>query len=146
MHSSPKYLLYALFAIIFCAAFRNKELGPWKEKQLISTETLAGRIRNGDTARLLILNTGPVENIQGAVTFGAVENPKNLEKLEAYVQTVPKDREIVLYCGCCPLAVCPNLRPAYDMLKSKKFKSCHVLKLVHELQEDWIDKGYPTQP
>lgn len=145
MRSPLKYLLCCALVLCTLSAFKKNELGSWKEKQLVSPEALLERINKGDTANLLILNTGPVEDIKGAVTIGAVESPKNLEKLQEYLQSVPKEKEIVIYCGCCPLAVCPNLHPAYDMLKSMGFREYKVLKLVHDLQEDWIDKGYPIQ-
>lgn len=138
-------LLLSIGLFTSLAAFKEKGTGPWKEKQLLKAEVLAERIKTGDTANLLILNTGPVEDIKGAITFGAVENPDNLEKLKVYLNEVPKDKEIVIYCGCCPLAVCPNLKPAYDALKDMKFQNYKVLRLVQDLQEDWIDKGYPVK-
>lgn len=136
--------LLALFLSL--SAFKKDELGSWKEKQLTSPELLAQRIAKNDTSNLLILNTGPVEDIKGAVNIGAVEDAKNLARLKDYLQQVPKDKEVILYCGCCPLSVCPNLHPAYDLLKEMKFSQYKVLRLTHDLQEDWIDKGYPVQP
>lgn len=137
-----------LLPLIFFSlmAFRKKETGPWKEKQLVQPEILAERIRNGDTANLLLLNTGPVEDIAGAVTIGAVEDPAHLAQLKTYLQSVPKDKEIIIYCGCCPISLCPNLLPAWEVLQQEHFHNYKVLRLVHDLQEDWIDKGYPTQP
>lgn len=137
-----------LLPLIFLSlmAFRKKETGPWKEKQLVRPEILAERIRNGDTANLILLNTGPVEDIAGAVTIGAVEDPAHLAQLRTYLQSVPKDKEIIIYCGCCPISLCPNLRPAWEVLQQEHFRNYKVLRLVHDLQEDWIDKGYPTQP
>jgi len=151
MQQKMKYLgtcgITGLLALLIgLSAFKKDELGSWKEKQLMLPELLAGRIAKGDTSNLLILNTGPVEDIKGAVNIGAVEDAKNLTRLKDYLQQVPKDKEIVLYCGCCPLSVCPNLHPAYDMLTGMRFSNYKVLRLTHDLQEDWIDKGYPVQP
>lgn len=138
------FFLLALLLIV--ASFKKDELGSWKEKQLVDPQVLAERIQKGDTANLLILNTGPVEDIKGAVNIGAVEDAKNQAKLKEYLQAVPKDKEVIIYCGCCPLSVCPNLHPAYDALKAMQFTNYKVLRLTHDLQEDWIDKGYPVQP
>ncbi len=138
--------VFLLALLVIVASFKKGELGSWKEQQLVSPEVLAERINKGDTANLLILNTGPVEDIKGAVNIGAVEDAKNQVKLKAYLETVPRDKEVIIYCGCCPLSVCPNLHPAYDALKSMKFTRYKVLRLTHDLQEDWIDKGYPLQP
>lgn len=142
-----KYGAACLLALLLSlSAFKKDELGSWKEKQLTSPELLAQRIAKNDTSNLLILNTGPVEDIKGAVNIGAVEDAKNLAKLKDYLQQVPRNKEVILYCGCCPLSVCPNLHPAYDLLKEMKFSQYKVLRLTHDLQEDWIDKGYPVQP
>jgi len=138
----------AALPVLFIAAtaFKKDELGKWIEKQLMTPEALIAQIRQGDTANLVLLNTGPVEDIQGAITIGAVEDAKNLAKLKEYLKTVPTDKQVVIYCGCCPLSVCPNLMPAYQALKDMRFKNYKVLRLTHDLQEDCIDKGYPTQP
>jgi rhodanese-related sulfurtransferase len=140
------FLTLCLPIIIFASSSFNKAaLGNWKEKQLITPEALLEQITKGDTANLLLLNTGPVEDIKGAVTIGAVEDAKNLAKLKEYLKDVPKNKQVIIYCGCCPLSVCPNLKPAYNTLKEMEFKNYKVLKLTHDLQEDWIDKGYPIQ-
>jgi len=136
--------LLALFAVL--VSFKKDELGSWKEKQLIRPEVLAERIQKGEPLNLLILNTGPVEDIKGAVNIGAAEDTKNQAKLKEYLKNVPRDKEVIIYCGCCPLSVCPNLHPAYDVLKAMKFGNYKVLRLTQDLQEDWIDKGYPVQP
>ncbi|WP_162902956.1 rhodanese-like domain-containing protein [Taibaiella koreensis] len=143
MKYTGKYIAAGLL-VLSLSAFKKDELGSWKEKQLADPVALAGRIAKGDTSNLLILNTGPVEDIQGAVNIGAVEDAKNLAKLKDYLQPVARDKEVILYCGCCPLSVCPNLHPAYDMLRAMHFTNYKVLRLTHDLQEDWIDKGYPV--
>jgi hypothetical protein len=138
--------LFFLALVALLVSFKKDELGSWKEKQLIKPEVLAERIQKGDTLNLLILNTGPVEDIKGAVNIGAVEDAKNQARLKEYLKHIPRNKEVILYCGCCPLSVCPNLHPAYDALKAMKFSNYKVLRLTQDLQEDWIDKGYPVQP
>lgn len=138
-----KVIFYLPIFLLLFAAFKKKELGIWEKGQLLPAKTLATRINQGDTLNLLIINTGPVDNIKGAITFGAVENPNNLAKLKNYLEQVPRTKEVVIYCGCCPLSVCPNLKPAYDLLGQMKFEQFKVLRLIKEIQEDWIDKGYP---
>lgn len=147
MKRSQKLLLVMCWPIMVLAftSFKKDQLGNWKEKQLITPEALLEQMNKGDTANLLLLNTGPVEDIKGAVTIGAVEDAKNLAKLKEYLKDVPKSKQVVIYCGCCPLSVCPNLKPAYNVLKEMKFKNYKILRLTHDLQEDWIDKGYPVQ-
>lgn len=104
---------------------------------------LATRLESPEASNLLILNTGPVNNIKGATPIGPVSEAKNLKKLRKVLRKQQKDREIIIYCGCCPLAACPNIQPAYDMLTEMKFTNFKVLRLEEDLKVDWIDKGYP---
>jgi hypothetical protein len=52
---------------------------------------------------------------------------------------------VVIYCGCCPFAKCPNVRPAFSTLLGMGFKNPRLLNLSHNLKADWIDKGYPLE-
>ncbi len=54
------------------------------------------------------------------------------------------DREIV-YCGCCPIDKCPNLRPAFRVAREMGFKKVRVLKLPTSFGIDWVEKGYPFE-
>lgn len=141
-----KYSAIVLCFMLGAMHLNAQDIGDWKMKQLITVESLLKKM-NDETKKenLIILNTGPVEDIKGAINIGPVENEKYLNKLATVLDTIPKKKELVIYCGCCPLAVCPNLKPAYDMLKKRKYKNFHVLLLAQDLQEDWIDKGYPVE-
>jgi thiosulfate/3-mercaptopyruvate sulfurtransferase len=50
---------------------------------------------------------------------------------------------VVIYCGCCPFSRCPNVRPAFELLKEMKFTMPRLLNLPHSLNDDWVSKGYP---
>jgi hypothetical protein len=58
---------------------------------------------------------------------------------------VPKDADIVLYCGCCPMVKCPNIRPAYRALREMGFQHVRVLNIATNMHEDWFGKGYPSE-
>jgi len=113
------------------------------DRQYIEPLELATLLESPDAGNMLILNTGPVNDIRGAVNIGAVSEAKNLKKLKKLLRKLPKDKEIVIYCGCCPLAGCPNIQPAYDLLTEMNFTNYKVLNLREDLKTDWIDKGYP---
>lgn len=136
-------LLLLLPLSIAFTAFKKQGTGKWTRDQLISPEGLAQKMKSGDAGGILILNTGPVENIAGAVNIGAVEEEANIQKLEQFLAAQPRDKEIVIYCGCCPLAGCPNIEPAFNKLQQMQFTHFKILNLPQDLQEDWIDKGYP---
>ena len=92
----------------------------------------------------LIVCIGPGALIKGSVDVGETRDPENQEKLRELLSGEPRDREIVLYCGCCPFKDCPNIRPAFSLLNSMEFTGHKLLNLSHNLKTDWIDRGYPV--
>ena len=80
-------------------------------------------------------------HIPGSVYAGPGSKP---EILLAAVAGIPKNREIVLYCGCCPWEHCPNIRPAGEALAAKGYTKVRLLNIPTNLKTDWIDKGYPV--
>ncbi|WP_199233806.1 rhodanese-like domain-containing protein [Pedobacter sp. HMWF019] len=92
-----------------------------------------------------IYNIGVVENIKGAVNIGGASKPENLEKFRKTLKDLPKKQTIVIYCGCCPMGKCPNIRPAFNLLSAEKFTNIKLLELPDNIKIDWIDKGYPIE-
>lgn len=117
---------------------------PWKASELMEPAALAGILKSGNE-KITILNIGVVEDLPGAIHIGAVSNKQNLEKLRATLNSLPKNKPVVIYCGCCPYAKCPNIRPAYNELKNAGFTQIKVLDLPTNLQTNWIAKGYPVE-
>lgn len=83
-------------------------------------------------------------HIQGSEFIGQGATPEGLQKLRARVASLPKNTAIVLYCGCCPWAHCPNINPAYETLTQMKFTNVKALYMMNNFGADWVDKGYPT--
>ncbi len=84
-------------------------------------------------------------HIPGALFHGATSTEKGLADLKQWAASTPKDRNIVLYCGCCPITRCPNVRPALATLRELGFTSVKVLWLPQDFRTDWIEKGYPSE-
>jgi len=82
--------------------------------------------------------------IEGAILAGPGSEPEGLELLTKVLSPLPRNRQIVLYCGCCPFEKCPNIRPAYRAAASLGFSHIKVLFVKTNLHTDWIAKGYPT--
>jgi hypothetical protein len=61
------------------------------------------------------------------------------------MQPFARDRELLVYCGCCPSNVCPNIRPAVKALEDMGFKNVKVLHLPHSFRLDWVNKGFPVE-
>jgi thiosulfate/3-mercaptopyruvate sulfurtransferase len=85
------------------------------------------------------------KHIPGAVYAGPGGRPEGLALLKAAVEKLPRDREIVLYCGCCPWDHCPNIRPAVALLQRLGFTHVKALYLPDNFKVDWMDRGYPVE-
>ena len=136
------------FSIIVCFAIMVnaqviQEL--WKPSQLVETKDLAKKIEKNDTKKMVILSIGPDSVIKGSVNIGATHDHQNIEKMKAYLKDVPKDKEVVLYCGCCPFSRCPNIRPAFNTMMELGFKNGKLLNIPNNIKTDWIDHDYPTE-
>jgi thiosulfate/3-mercaptopyruvate sulfurtransferase len=85
------------------------------------------------------------KHIPGTVYAGPGSRPDGLELLKSAVEKLPHDREIVIYCGCCPWDKCPNVKPAMELLKSMGFTHVKAMQLPTSFKADWIDRGYPVE-
>jgi len=116
---------------------------------LIQPETLA-KVLQSNAAKPLILQVGfqklyQQAHIPGAEYVGAATDAEGIQKLEKRVTSLPKNKAIVLYCGCCPWWHCPNVQPAYELLHSMGFTNVKVLYIGQNFGADWVSKGYPTE-
>jgi hypothetical protein len=116
---------------------------PWSDRQLMEPSQLAAEIKTEKSKTPVIFNIGAVEDIKGAKHIGAVSDAETLEKLKKEVAALPKNTEVVIYCGCCPFAKCPNIRPAFNELNKEGFTNIKLLNLSTNLKTNWIAKGYP---
>ena len=63
----------------------------------------------------------------------------------AAVEGEPKDRDIVIYCGCCPWQNCPNMKPAFAAMREAGFTNVRALMIDRDLDRDWVDRGSPIE-
>ena len=141
---SLKIFVLTLF-IISCTSFsKQTNTEPWNANQLLAPEELAKTINNNSLPQPIIICIGPGALIKNSINIGSAHDEQNLEKLKEKLSTIPKDANIVIYCGCCPFEHCPNVRPAFKLLNEMHFTNQKLLNLEHNLKVDWIDKGYPS--
>jgi hypothetical protein len=142
-----KHAMIKLFVLLFVLfpGIGSKAQNPvnWSEKQLIEPADLSNAVATKEDIPVII-SVGPGVTIPNSVKVGPVNNAEGLEKLKAELNTIDRDKKIVIYCGCCPFEHCPNVRPAIDALKEMKFTNYYLLNLSHNIKQDWIDKGYPV--
>ena len=139
--------IIALSALIVTIIFTQKATAQnpenWTSKQLIEPVELA-KIITSEKDVPVIFSVGPGATIPKSIDIGMVRDKENLVKFKEKLNTLSKDANIVIYCGCCPYEHCPNVRPAIDVLKDMKFTNYKLLNLPHNIKTDWIDKGLPT--
>jgi hypothetical protein len=138
--------LFAIAGIAFaCNSFSSQsENDPWTEKQLMQPAELAKMLNDPACVKPMIFGIGFGGGIKGATDLGPAKEKENVEKLRVELSKLPKDANIVIYCGCCPFKNCPNIRPAFKLLNEMKFTNHKLLNLSQNLKTDWIDKGYPV--
>ncbi|MFO7692082.1 MAG: rhodanese-like domain-containing protein [Vicinamibacterales bacterium] len=86
-----------------------------------------------------------VGHIPGSILHGPASAPEGLDSLTKWAETLPRTADVVIYCGCCPLAHCPNLSPAYKVMKRLGFTRVRVLLIQDSFKADWVDRGYPVE-
>lgn len=155
---AAKNMLAAVCIFVLCNAIQSvgmaqiaqtHSLGPWSISQSTPPSELAAMLQRKPAAKPIILQVGFAvlyrsEHIPGSIYAGPASTPAGLQMLKAAVAKLPKASEIYLYCGCCPLDKCPNIRPAFDALKNMGFTHLHVVVLATSFGKDWVAHGYPV--
>lgn len=136
-----KILIITAF-ISMVGLFKAQET--WKKDQLIIPKELAEKI-NSKTAVPLVLNVGPMSLIKGAIKIGPCNTDEGIRKLKDVMASNKTAKSVVVYCGCCSSANCPNIKPAYKELVLMGIKDVKVLDIPVGFAEDWAAKGYPVE-
>lgn len=137
------YAFLLSVSILFTNATLAQQKNNWTNDQLMDPAMLAKKITEGKNVPLMI-SVGPMALIPHSIDMGPASEEKGLVTLKDSLSKLSKDKDIVIYCGCCPFERCPNVRPAIDLLKQMKFSKYHLLNLPVSIKANWIDKGYPT--
>jgi rhodanese-related sulfurtransferase len=122
----------------------------WQDADLIWPKDLAARLAETNKSKPVLLHVGfgimyRSKHIPNSIYVGPGNRPEGLEALKKAVADLPKDKEIYLYCGCCPWDHCPNMRPMFAALRELGFKRVKALYVETNLKTDWFDKGYPAE-
>lgn len=120
------------------------------EVPLIQPADLAAQVASLMTVKPPIYYVGPNvlyrnKHIPGSIFAGMASTADGLEGLKTAVARLPRDKPLVIYCGCCPWNHCPNIKPAMALLEQMGFTKAKALYLPKDFKFDWIDKGYPVE-
>jgi len=137
-----KYFFLSIFTGV-CMLAQAQNPRNWTDSQLLKPSVLAEYINKG-TSIPKIISVGPGALIPQSVNIGMTRDQEALGKLRSFLENLPRNTPLVVYCGCCPFEHCPNVRPAIALLQQMNFTNYKLLDLAHNLKTDWIDKGYPV--
>jgi thiosulfate/3-mercaptopyruvate sulfurtransferase len=116
---------------------------------LIQTEELVKTLRASKGTKPLMIQVGShllyqQAHIPGSEYLGPASSESGLQALRKRVEPLRRNTLIILYCGCCPWAHCPNVKPADDLLRVVGFTNVKVLYIANNFGADWVNKGYPV--
>jgi rhodanese-related sulfurtransferase len=142
-----------LFAALITAGLCLCQQGPdpWPASALMDPSALAAILETSGDAKQphVICVAFPVlyrtKHIAHASFAGPGSKVEGIEALKKAVSGLDKNSDIVLYCGCCPMNHCPNIRPAFRVLAEMGYTKVRVLKVPENMHTDWTEKGYPTE-
>ena len=120
---------------------------PWTKAQTVQPADLAKELGNAKSAPTVVFvgfkRLYSAGHIRGAEYHGTAGSEEGLKELTTWAAGLPRSTNLVIYCGCCPLERCPNIRPAFKALQGLGFKSLRVLLLPQDFATDWAGKGLP---
>lgn len=117
--------------------------------ELIRPEELVKILQSSKREKPLLIQVGShvlysQAHIPGSEYIGPASSESGLEQLRKRVAALPRNKFIVIYCGCCPWSHCPNVKPAADALRAMGFTNARVLFIADNFGANWVDKGYPV--
>jgi hypothetical protein len=120
------------------------------QAQLMQPEELNGLLGARGAQKPLVLQVGSrvlfaQAHIPGAEYAGPGSQPAGLQLLQDKVAQLPHKTLLVLYCGCCPWSRCPNVGPAYKLLRDLGFSNVKVLYIADNFGTNWVDKGFSVE-
>ena len=121
---------------------------PWNSDQLIQPQQLATELAGPADSKPRVVCVGfkflyESGHVPGSAFYGPTREAAKLHDLQTAAKAWPRGHEIVIYCGCCPLKQCPNVRPAFAALKAMGFTRLRLLDLETDFRTDW--KGLPVE-
>ena len=124
---------------------------PWSVAELVESADFANELSSKKPAsRPTIVYVGfrtlfEGGHIPGATFHGTASTEAGLAGLKAWAASLPRNTDVVLYCGCCPFDRCPNVRPAFALFRDLGFTRVRVLALRTSFAADWAEKNYPIE-
>jgi thiosulfate/3-mercaptopyruvate sulfurtransferase len=130
------------------SAWGGEQTNPWSMSEVVQPAELARELGKSPKPHIVCVGLDSLyhtAHISGAAYLGPASKPEGLESLRKWAKDFPRGQRIVLYCGCCPMHQCPNIRPAFQVLKEMGFTHIQVLSIPQDFERDWVSKGLPVE-
>jgi len=145
----PIVLVMGLISTALAPALPAQQASLIPSSRLIKPEELVAVLQSSTGEKPLLIQVGShvlysQAHIPGSEYIGPASTANGLEQLRHRIESLPRKKFIVIYCGCCPWSHCPNIKPANDVLEAMGFTHVKVLYIANNFGTDWVDKGYPV--
>ncbi len=139
----------ALLLLVCAPAMFAYQASSIPDSELIQPQDLVKVLKSSNGGKPLIVQVGfhvlyAQAHIPGAEYAGPAGREDGMQAFRERVASLPRNKFIVIYCGCCPWSHCPNVEPAARTLRAMGFTNFKVLYIANNFGTDWVDKGYPT--
>lgn len=138
-----------LAPIYFSPSRAQSPSDPWSASQTVQPNDLVKELADAKSAPTVVFvgfqRLYTAGHIKGAQFHGSGGSAEGLAQLKTWSASLPRSTNLVIYCGCCPLERCPNLRPAFTTLHEMGFTKLRALILPTSFAADWAEKGLPYE-
>ena len=135
----------ALFLLPLMRA--QNSINPWTAAQTVQPADLVKELADSKSAPTVLFvgyqRLYSAGHIKGAQFHGSGGSAEGVAQIKAWASSLPRSTNLVIYCGCCPMERCPNVRPAFTALHELGFTKVRVLILPTSFAVDWAEKGLP---
>jgi hypothetical protein len=139
---------FSLIALVATICVCQDASNPWTDSEVLQPSELADLLKAPKPPTVICV-AFPVlyklKHISHASFAGPGSKSEGIDMLKKVVANLPKNTDLVIYCGCCPMVKCPNIRPAYAALKEMGFTHFRLLNVPTNMNADWYSKNYPTE-
>lgn len=143
---SSAAVFFSLVALFPLAQAQNTP-NPWSASQTVKPDDLLRELSDPKKAPTVLFvgfqRLYTAGHVKGAQYHGSGGNAEGLAQIKSWAQSQPRSTNLIIYCGCCPMERCPNIRPAFAALRDLGFTKLRVLDLPTSFEVDWADKGLP---
>jgi thiosulfate/3-mercaptopyruvate sulfurtransferase len=136
-----------LSSLFLSTASAQNPSNPWKDSETVQPAELNKELANSKPAPLVLFvgfqRLYRAGHIKGAQFHGSGSSTDGVAQIKAWAASLPRSTNLVIYCGCCPMERCPNIRPAFEALRDLGFTKLRVLMLSNSFETDWANQGLP---